>query len=154
MNDKITVYTDGGTYLSNPSNKGAVGVIIFSEGKAPKKFSKLLEGNITNNIAEYTAVLFALQKIKESKNENKEIIINSDSQLVVNQLTGIWQIGEEHLRELFLEIKKLMKNFRSVSFDFIPRECNLLADKLVNKTLHGHKLYKKQNMYFETLKLL
>ncbi|MFW9853368.1 MAG: RNase H family protein [Candidatus Thorarchaeota archaeon] len=85
------------------------------EGRQPKI---LKESGITNNQAEYKAIIAALQDVKE-----KDIEIYSDSQLAVRQLTYEYSIKEDHLRELANKVWNLCEG-RNVKFFWIPRSKN------------------------------
>ena len=136
MNQKYTIYTDGGA-RGNPG-PSAIGVVI----KGPVEIKKYGEyiGKATNNEAEYRAVIFALKKLKQligkekSKNE-AEAEIHLDSELLASQLNGEYKIKEKKLQQLFLEVWNLKQDFKSVVFKYIPREDNRGADKLVNQVL-------------------
>lgn len=96
-------------------------------------------GVATNNVAEYRAIVFALKKIKQilgtKKAEQTAILIRSDSQLAVNQLSGFFRMKEEELFPLFIHIWNLKQDFDAVSFVHVPREENKTADALVNEAL-------------------
>ncbi len=128
----LKIYTDGGS-RGNPG-EAAIGVVI-----ANKYFYKKAIGIKTNNQAEYEAVIFALKKIKQiygkEKCKNLNLIFYSDSELMVNQLNGLYKIKEEELKNLFIEIWNLKQDFKEVEFKLIKREENKLADKLVNEAL-------------------
>jgi ribonuclease HI len=134
---KIVVYTDGGS-RGNPG-PAAIGVVICDEkGNTIKKYSKDT-GISTNNEAEYQAVIFALQKIKQlfgkEKAEEMEIEIRMDSELVARQLKGEYKIEEERLFPLFIKIWNLKMDFGDISYVEIPREKNREADRLLNEEL-------------------
>jgi len=130
--EKLEIYTDGGS-RNNPGPAG-IGVVI-----GDKEYAEYI-GETTNNIAEYKAVIFALKKTKhllgKSKLKNTEVIINIDSQLIVNQLNGKYKILERELQLLFMEIWNLKFNFPNIIFKYIPREKNKKADYLVNQALN------------------
>lgn len=130
---KFVIYTDGGA-RGNPG-KSAIGVYFSNLDKTYSEFI----GEGTNNIAEYKAVIFALQKAKsilgKDKAKNTEIEIRSDSELLVNQLNGKYKIKEEKLKLLFVDIWNLMQDFKSVKFKHINREENKIADAILNQTL-------------------
>ncbi len=132
--NKIVIYTDGGA-RGNPG-PAAIGVAIGTP--LNKNYGEAI-GNTTNNIAEYSAVVFALKKTKAllggEKAEKTEIEIRSDSELLVSQLNGKYKIKEENLVPLFIQIWNLKQDFKNVSFIHVPREKNKEADKLVNKAL-------------------
>jgi len=135
---KVIIYTDGGS-RGNPG-QSAAGVIFCNEkGEAFKKYSQYLGDNLTNNEAEYQAVIFALQKFKAVFGKNlakvTEIEVRSDSELLVNQLGGKYKILEPKIQSLFIEIWNLKLDFKKINFKIISRGKNKEADKLVNETL-------------------
>jgi ribonuclease HI len=133
MNEKIVMYTDGGS-RNNPG-PAAIGVYIET---LHKQFGHYI-GEKTNNEAEYEAVIFGLKKIKqligkeEIKNVDVEIFL--DSELVERQLNHVYKIKEEKIQKLFIEVWNMMLDFKSLKFNHIPRERNKIADKLVNEAL-------------------
>lgn len=137
---KIIIYTDGGS-RGNPG-RAAAGVVFYNETGQPfKEYSEFLGENMTNNEAEYGAVIFALQKFKsvfgKKLAENTEIEIKSDSELLVKQMNGEYKILDEKIQPLFLRIWNLKFDFKKVKFSSVLREKNKLADKLVNEELDG-----------------
>lgn len=134
--NKIIVYTDGGS-RGNPGN-AALGVVIEGVGSEKKYYGEFL-GCLTNNEAEYKAVIFALKKLKQLLGREKlkqvEIEVRLDSELLVNQLNGRYKIEEKNLQLLFMEIWNLKFDFPKIVFKHIPREENKEADVLVNKVL-------------------
>jgi ribonuclease HI len=137
--EKIIVYTDGGS-KGNPG-PGGVGVVIYNDKKeAIKKYSHNL-GKVTNNQAEYQAVIFALKKIKllfgKKKTKDLSVEIRADSELLVKQLNGEYKILDDKIQPLFLEVWNLKFDFREVIFKNIPREENKEADKLVKQAFNG-----------------
>lgn len=138
---KIVVYTDGGS-RGNPG-KAAIGVVFCNEkGQIIKKYGEYLGDNITNNEAEYSAVIFALKKFKtifgKPIAENSEVEFRADSELVVKQLNGEYKVENENIQRFFMEIWNLKIDFKSVKFKHIPREKNKDADFLVNEALDNH----------------
>ncbi len=138
---KIIVYTDGGA-RGNPG-PAAIGTVIIIPPHTKKEYSQYI-GKATNNQAEYSALIFAFKKIKQIFGKNKikdlEVECYLDSELVVNQLNGKYKILEEGLQPLFLEVWNLKIDFKNVSFNYIPREENKEADKLVNQALNANQL--------------
>lgn len=146
---KITIYSDGGA-RGNPGPAG-IGVVIKidnqdnrenQEIKREKKISKYI-GTATNNQAEYRAVIEALNWIKENQekldnrdNQDLEIECFLDSKLVVEQLNQNYKLKNEGLKPLFWQARDLvLKLGGKVSFQYIPREQNQEADRLVNQAL-------------------
>ena len=128
---KLTIYTDGGA-RGNPG-PAAIGAVIGGKSYAEKI------GKTTNNIAEYKALVFALKKAKallgKSKAKETEVEVNTDSELIHRQLTGLYRIEDVDLQPLFVEVWNLKLDFKKVEFRHIPREKNKAADKLVNEAL-------------------
>ncbi len=129
--NKLEIYTDGGA-RNNPGPAG-IGIVI-----GEKEYAEYI-GEASNNIAEYRAVIFALKKAKHllgrSKLKNTEVIVNIDSQLIVNQLNGEYKVLEKELQLLFMEIWNLKFSFPYLRFNYIPREENKKADYLVNQAI-------------------
>jgi len=129
--NKLEIYTDGGA-RNNPGPAG-MGIVI-----GDKEYAEYI-GEATNNIAEYKAVIFALKKVKhllgKSKLKNTEVVVNIDSQLIVNQLNGEYKVLEKELQLLFMEIWNLKFNFPYLRFNYISREENKKADHLVNQAI-------------------
>jgi ribonuclease HI len=133
--EKIIIYTDGGA-KGNPG-PGGIGVVVCNEEEQViKKYSQPL-GTVTNNQAEYQAVIFALKKIKlifgKKKTKELEVLIKTDSQLLERQLNGQYKIMDEKIQPLFIEVWNLKLEFKEVVFENIPREENQEADKLVKQ---------------------
>lgn len=133
MNEKIIMYTDGGS-RNNPG-PAAIGVWIETLNK---KYSEYI-GEKTNNEAEYEALIFGLKKIKslvgKDKTKQTEIECYLDSELVVKQLNHEYKLKEEYIQKNFIEIWNLMLDFAKVTFHHIMRERNKVADALVNGAL-------------------
>lgn len=133
MQQKIVMYTDGGS-RNNPG-PAAIGVYVETLGK---KYGECI-GIKTNNEAEYSALIFGLQKVKallgKDKAKQAEIECRLDSELVVKQLNHEYKLKEKHIQAFFIEIWNLMLDFGAVKFIHIPREQNKIADALVNEAL-------------------
>jgi len=122
---KIIIYTDGGS-RGNPG-PSAAGVMFCNEkGQSIKEYSEYLGDNLTNNEAEYKAVVFALKKFKavfgKKLAKNSEIEIRSDSELLVKQLNAEYKILNENIQPLFLEIWNLKFDFKKLKFKQISRD--------------------------------
>jgi len=140
--EKIILQTDGGS-RGNPGPAGA-GVVIFNKrGEVLKKTSSFL-GTMTNNEAEYKAVILGLDTLKKiygkEKIKNLEVEVRLDSELVCRQLNGEYQIKEEKLVPLFVRVWNLhVADFKKLRFFHIPREQNVEADKLANEAMDQGK---------------
>lgn len=131
------IHTDGGS-RGNPG-PAAIGVVIESALDGWRKEYGECIGKATNNVAEYSAVIFALKKLKSligsDKAKDGAVQVHADSELLVKQLNGEYKIKEENIRNLFLDVWNLKLDFGEVSFRHIPREQNHSADKMVNQAL-------------------
>jgi len=138
---KIIIYTDGGS-RGNPG-KAAIGVVFCNEKEQMiKEFGEYLGDNLTNNDAEYQAVIYALKKFKalfgKAMAAVADVEIRSDSELLVNQMNAKYKIENENIQKFFIEIWNLKIDFKSVKFKAIPREKNREADRMVNEALDSH----------------
>ncbi len=131
ISDKITIYSDGGS-RGNPGPSASAYVIVNSKEEVIESGGVYL-GITTNNQAEYQAVSQALKKAKELG--IKKIDFRLDSNLVVNQLNGLYKIKNRDLWPIYQDIKDMLSYFEKISFTHIPRELNHQADGLVNKIL-------------------
>lgn len=136
---KLITFTDGGS-RGNPG-PSAIGVVIKNDkNEIALKASKYI-GETTNNVAEYEALILALQKakgiFKTQKIKKGDLECYLDSELVVRHLNHEYKIKDEGLQLLFIKVWNLMLEYNSVKFIHIPREKNKLADELVNRELDG-----------------
>ncbi|NBV77537.1 reverse transcriptase-like protein [bacterium] len=127
----FTINTDGGA-RNNPGPAG-IGAVFVRDGQVLHELSEYI-GEQTNNVAEYTAVIRALEICKE-REWFEELSFRLDSRLVVEQVQGNWKIKEPTLKPLVLRVRELAAFFPSVSFSHIPREENARADRLVNEAI-------------------
>lgn len=114
-------------------NPGPAGAGVFVEPERDRPALEFYEplGQTTNNVAEYRALLLALERAEEAGADDVEI--RSDSRLLVEQLRGNFKIRADHLKPLLAESILRAKRFRSFSITHIPREINVRADRLANK---------------------
>lgn len=128
----IITYTDGGA-RGNPGPAGAGAVLYNAEtNEVVAEVSEYL-GETTNNVAEYTALLLALQKAKDL--DAQEVHCRLDSELAVKQLNGIYKVKNEKLQKLFVQVWNLRQQFVKVTFEHVRREKNKVADKLANDAM-------------------
>lgn len=129
-NDSIVINIDGAS-RGNPG-PSAVGIVFYKNNELLDEFAEFI-GNQTNNFAEYTALIRALELCLEKDYRNIEI--KSDSELVVNQINKIYKVKDAYIKELFDKANSLITKFPSFKINYIPREENLRADKLANNAL-------------------
>lgn len=133
---KLKIFTDGGS-SGNPG-PAAVGAVVLGDDDNcfVKRLGKKI-GLTTNNVAEYTGIIEALRFVLSLDNFSiEEINFFSDSQLVVNQLKGIYRIKDPNLKQLVKEVRSLEEKLNTdIKYHLIPREMNTEADKIVKSLL-------------------
>jgi len=127
----IEVWIDGSCYPVNPEGTACAGYVIKRKGLTIAKGSKIVgKGKgMTNNVAEYQALITAIEEIRKRQLHNEEITINSDSQLLVNQMNGNWKVKSQLLYPLYREAKKRVATY-NLKIKWIPREQNEEADEM------------------------
>ena len=128
MDDPITLEFDGGA-RGNPGPAGIGVVLRAKDGTELVTLGRFI-GRATNNVAEYRALITALQKAKELG--ARRVAIRGDSELVVKQMKGEYRVKNEALRELYDEAQSLLRQFEHSTIDHNYRNKNALADKLAN----------------------
>jgi ribonuclease HI len=128
----VEIFTDGGS-RNNPGDAG-LGAYITKDGVAIAELSEYL-GKQTNNFAEYTAVIRALEWCIEHGLTDEPISFKMDSKLVVEQVQGNWKVKEPTLKPLVTRVRELATQFPRVTFAHVPREENKEADRLANEAM-------------------
>lgn len=129
---KFYVYTDGAS-RGNPG-KSASGFMIL-DGSGKKLLGRIFYNGVkTNNFAEYNAVVLALERIKKTYGDGNEVLLFSDSKLVVNQINGVYKTKDASLIGMNKKAVALAKDFDSCSFTNVPRENKRI--KTVDKALN------------------
>ena len=131
MEDKLKIYTDGGA-RGNPGPAAYAFVICKLDDSVVEKSGKYL-GETTNNQAEYRALEAGLKRAIELKVNLIDVYM--DSELVVKQMNGQYKVKNKDLLPIFNQIKKMTSDMGSVTFTYIPRALNQLADDEVNRIL-------------------
>jgi ribonuclease H / adenosylcobalamin/alpha-ribazole phosphatase len=125
----LIVACDGAS-RGNPGPAG-IGVEITNEGGEVLAEIAQGIGETTNNVAEYTAVIEGLARAAELG--AKSVTLRSDSLLLINQLTGRYRVKAPHLQPLHRRSRSIAAGFDRVSFEHVPREQNVEADRLANE---------------------
>lgn len=130
----LQIYTDGGS-KGNPG-PAAIGIAYFVNGTKVDSYREDI-GTATNNEAEYTALIRALELVKgksiHTEHSVDKVVVFSDSRLMVNQLKGLFKVKESRIREFILKICILESEINlPIDYINIPREQNTVADALVN----------------------
>jgi len=122
---------DGGA-RGNPG-PGAFGFVLYDASGAEVEARGEYLGHVTNNVAEYRALIAGLQAAAGHAPESLEV--RMDSELVVRQMTGEYRVKNAGLKPLNAEARHAAAKLRSVTYTSVAREDNARADRLVNDTL-------------------
>ena len=128
---KAIVHVDGGA-RGNPGPAAAACVISTPAGEILGEHSELL-GTVTNNVAEYRALLLGLRHARELGVGEVEVV--GDSELVAKQVNGQYKVKHAAMRPLYLEAMAALRGFERWSVRTVPRAQNAQADALVNAAL-------------------
>jgi len=133
----LTIYTDGGS-LNNPG-QAAYAFLVYADKKLIHKQNEVI-GIASNNVAEYTALIRALEyisaQVKSEKLKVKSLQIYSDSQLMVNQVNGIYKVKNKDIKPLHSKVKLLDAELGvPIKYTHVLREKNKEADVLVKEAL-------------------
>lgn len=127
----VVIYTDGAS-RGNPG-PAAIGIFVTDqESSAIEEYGEAL-GQQTNNFAEYTAVIRALE-MALTRNVAR-VVLRSDSELMVKQMLGVYKVKSEAILPLYERVKLLTKRFEKVEFEHVRREKNKEADRIANDAL-------------------
>jgi ribonuclease HI len=126
------VHIDGAS-RGNPGPAG-IGVVFIRDNLRITEYKEFI-GKKTNNQAEYAALKKALQIASTFDNE---LMVLSDSQLIVNQRNNVYKVRNKQLKIIFREISNLERRFKMVIYKHIPREKNEYADLLANQAIDEH----------------
>ena len=132
MSKLVIIEADGGS-RGNPGPAGSGAVLIDSETGSVLAEIAMFIGVATNNVAEYRAVLAAVDVANEIVPE-AELLVRMDSKLVVEQMSGRWKVKNEGMQDLFQSMQQSIGD-RKISFEWIPREQNGKADALANEAM-------------------
>ncbi len=122
----IEVYIDG---LAEPNpGVGSYGFVVYRGKKRLKEDCAVVGGKVTNNYSEYEGLIHALRYLEPYREE--KIVVRSDSKLLANQMRGDWKVKKGQYLEKYYEAVRLAERFKSLEFEWIPRERNEEADRL------------------------
>jgi formyltetrahydrofolate-dependent phosphoribosylglycinamide formyltransferase len=132
---KVIIHTDGGS-RGNPGPAAAGFVLDDVDGHRLQAKAFFL-GQTTNNVAEYTALIKALEAARKLGAEH--VTVYSDSELMVRQLSGEYKVKSEAIRPLFEQVNDLRSQFESCLVRHVMREKNEEADRIVNQALDARR---------------
>jgi ribonuclease HI len=128
---KLVIHVDGGA-RGNPGPAAAAAVLTSPSGERIDERAQLL-GKVTNNVAEYRALLLGLARARELGASVVEVI--GDSELIAKQVQGLYKVKHPSMRPLYLEAMEAFRGFEKWSIRTVPRAQNADADALVNAAL-------------------
>ncbi len=133
--DRAVLYTDGAS-RGNPGEAAGGASLVAPDG------SELLAGRwylgrMTNNAAEYLALIHGLEETAALG--VKDLEVRMDSELVVRQLTGVYRVKDARLKQYFARVKELFAGFAAVRIKHVPRAENRRADQLANEALDASR---------------
>jgi len=134
----VSIYVDGAA-RGNPGPAGG-GIVLKEGSKTIKTIYKYL-GDTTNNVAEYSALIYGLQEAVALGYKDAKLYL--DSELVVQQLRGDYRVKNSNIRPLFEKAIALINNFGNIKIIKIDRTENKEADKLANKAINLSGLNKQ-----------
>ena len=131
------MYIDGLAQPRNPGT-GTFGFLIYEGTRKLAEGNGLAGRDVTSNFAEYTALVEALKKLKSLRIEG-DVLVKSDSQLLVGQMSEGWKVKGGVYLEKLKEARELLKEFGSIQFQWIQREENQEADLLTRIAYEKHR---------------
>jgi len=127
---RLLAYIDGAS-RGNPGDSG-IGIILKDESGNTILRHYEYVGKVTNNIAEYLALIVCIEKASQLK--FRELIVHSDSELLVKQMNRKYKVRDRKLQRYFIRIfNALQRSKMKFTIKYIPRSLNMEADKLANK---------------------
>ncbi len=132
---KVIIHTDGGS-RGNPGPAAAGFTLDDVDGHRLQAKAFFL-GETTNNVAEYTALIKALEAAR--KLGARQVTVHSDSELMVRQLSGAYKVKSEAIRPLFEQVNDLRSQFERCLVRHVMREKNEDADRIVNQALDARR---------------
>ena len=128
MNETLTLEFDGGS-RGNPGPAG-IGVVVRAGDGTPLVTLGRFIGKATNNVAEYRALITAMEEAR--KLGARDIVIRGDSELIIRQMNGQYKVKHPDMKVLYDQAQDLIGTFESAKIQHNLRHKNELADKLAN----------------------
>lgn len=137
----IAVYADGLCEPENPGGIACYGWVAYrNSDKLGEGWAEVVRGpQATNNVAEYHAIIAALEWLLARGLAGEQVVVRSDSQLAVYQMQGRYAVKSPRVLSLHREAKRLARQFRSLRFEWVPRARNEEADAL-SRQAYGEAL--------------
>jgi ribonuclease HI len=133
---KVTVHVDGGA-RGNPGPAAAASVVSAPDGEVLDEATELL-GSVTNNVAEYRALLLGLARARALGASEVEVV--NDSELIAKQVKGVYKVKHKDMKPLHAKAIAALREFERWSIRSVPRAQNADADALVNQALDSARV--------------
>ena len=130
---RILIYTDGAA-RGNPGPAGAGAILRDSDGTVLAEIAEPL-GHATNNVAEWTAVLLAVEEARRLGATHVDL--RMDSQLVARQISGMYRVKHPDLKPIHAAVMEMLRGFEAYTVGHVPRALNTDADRLSNVAIDG-----------------
>ncbi len=132
----FVVHFDGLCQPKNPGGVATYGFVVERDGRRIHE-GRGLAGtpyapDTTNNVAEYTGLVRALEYFLQQKLTDESVVVRGDSELVIKQLNGEYKVKSPNLAPLHAKVRELFFRFRDLRFEWVPRQKNREADALTN----------------------
>ena len=131
MSKSVNIFIDGAS-RGNPGPSGIGIVFCDNQNNIIKKLFKFI-GNATNNVAEYSALIYAVQEALIDRYD--DVKVKSDSELLTKQLTGEYKVKNDNIRLYYDMFQHIARGFDKIEVISIDRENNSIADKLANRAI-------------------
>jgi len=128
---KLTVHVDGGS-RGNPG-PAAIATVLSDENGEVIDSAGAVIGRATNNVAEYRALLFGIERAAALGATDLDLV--GDSELIVKQVRGEYKVKDPNMKPLHAAVKSALADFESWSIRHVKRHLNAEADRLVNESL-------------------
>jgi ribonuclease HI len=133
--DGYVAYFDGLCEPINPGGVATFGVVVKKSGKTVFEqsglaFAKPWTDEASNNVAEYSAAIHALEWLKSNGLQNETAVLRGDSRLIINQLKGGYKVKAKRIIELHRRASKLVAEFTRLKLEWVDRSRNSEADGL------------------------
>ena len=140
----LHIYTDGAAGPTNPGPAASAWIIMNPASGEVLVKDAVYIGRQTNNVAEYTAIIKALDDCM-SQNRGR-VRVHSDSQLCINQINGSWRVKKPHLRPMLAEVHRLRAEFEDIRFVWVSRGNGWISecDRNANEVLAEHQSGKRE----------
>jgi len=134
----VVVHVDGLCEPVNPNGVACYGYVIYRDGEKLEEGCGVVEHpSSSNNVAEYTACIKALERLIEL-GLTEDVLVRSDSQLLIYQLKGFYTVKAARIIPLYEKVTTLIKQFKRIRFEWVPREENEEADELSRRAYYDY----------------